>query len=421
MQSVVTNQTAVAASQTPSVPPPPKRRAGVVVTIVVLLIAGALFFWVERGRSQKQAQNAQTARTGAGAERAIPVGVTAVQRRDVPVYLTGLGSVQAFNTVTVRTRVDGQLVSVNFREGQEVRKGDLLAVIDPRPFQDALNQAEATLSRDQANLRNTQLDLERYQALYKAGVIAQQQYNTQQSTVGQVQGAVRADQAAVNNAKLNLVYAHITAPISGRIGLRLVDPGNMVHASDQNGLLVIAQLEPITVLFTLPEDNLQAVVQRIRRGTLEVDAYTRDNRTKVATGKLLTIDNLIDPTTGTFKLKSVFDNHDRSLWPNQFVNARLLLDTMKGALVVPAAAVQHGAQGDFVYVVKPDKTVDARSVHVALTEGTFTVADHGLQEGEQVVTDGQVKLQPGSKVQPQQPTRTAGAGAISAQGAGSTP
>jgi len=421
MRSVVTNHTEVAASQTPSVPPPPKRRAGVVVTIVVLLIAGAVFLWVERGRSQKQAQNAQTARTGAGAERAIPVGVAAVQPRDVPVYLTGLGSVQAFNTVTVRTRVDGQLVSVNFREGQEVRKGDLLAVIDPRPFQDALNQAEATLSRDQANLRNTQLDLERYQALYKAGVIAQQQYNTQQSTVGQMEGAVRADQAAVNNAKLNLVYAHITAPISGRIGLRLVDPGNMVHASDQNGLLVIAQLEPITVLFTLPEDNLQAVVQRIRRGTLEVDAYARDNRTKVATGKLLTIDNLIDPTTGTFKLKSVFDNHDRSLWPNQFVNARLLLNTMKGALVVPAAAVQHGAQGDFVYVVKPDKTVDARSVHVALTEGTFTVADHGLQEGEQVVTDGQDKLQPGSKVQPQQPTRTAGAGATSAEGAGSAP
>jgi multidrug efflux system membrane fusion protein len=417
MPSVVTNHTEVATSPTQSVPPP-RRRAAVVVTIIVLLMAAAVFLWVERGRSQKQAQNAQTARTGAGPERAIPVGVAAVQRRDVPVYLTGLGSVQAFNTVTVRTRVDGQLVSVNFREGQEVRKGDLLAVIDPRPFQDALNQAEATLSRDQANLRNAQLDLERYQALYKAGVIAQQQYNTQQSTVGQVGGAVRADQAAVNNAKLNLVYAHITAPISGRIGLRLVDPGNMVHATDQNGLLVIAQLEPITVLFTLPEDNLQAVVQRIRRGTLEVDAYTRDNRTRVATGKLLTIDNLIDPTTGTFKLKSVFDNRDRSLWPNQFVNARLLLDTMKGALVVPAAAIQHGAQGDFVYVVKPDKTVDARSVHVALTEGAFSVVDRGLQDGEQVVTDGQDKLQPGGKVQPQQPTRPAGAGPAAAQGAG---
>jgi membrane fusion protein, multidrug efflux system len=421
MNSVLTNHPDAAASQPPSIAPPPRSRAGIgVAAVVVVLIAAGVFFWAERGRSNK-APGGSAAGAGAGAERAIPVGTATVQRRDVPVYLTGLGSVQAFNTVTVRTRVDGQLVSVNFREGQEVRKGDLLAIIDPRPFQDALNQAEATLSRDQANLRNTQLDLERYQALYKAGVIAQQQYNTQQSTVGQVEGAVRADQAAVNNAKLNLSYAHITAPIGGRIGLRLVDPGNMVHASDQNGLLIVAQLEPITVLFTLPEDNLQAVVQRTRRGTLEVDAYTRDNRTRVATGKLLTIDNQIDPTTGTFKLKSVFANRDRSLWPNQFVNARLLLDTMKRALLVPAAAIQHGAQGDFVYVVKPGNTVEARPVHVSLTEGTSSAVDRGLQEGEQVVTDGQDKLQPGSKVQPQRPTRTAGANGTPPQAAGSTP
>ncbi len=417
MRSVVTNDSDVS-TQSPPAAPPPRRRAAV-VTLALVLLALGVFFGV-RSLRQKQAENTQAARAGSN-DRAIPVGVAPVQRRDMPVYLTGLGSVQAFNTVTVRTRVDGQLVSVNFREGQEVHKGDLLAVIDPRPFQDALNQAEATLSRDQSNLRNTQLDLERYQALYKAGVIAQQQYNTQQSTVGQMQGAVRADQAAVNNAKLNLAYAHITAPITGRIGLRLVDPGNMVHASDQNGLLVIAQLEPIAVMFTLPEDNLQAVLQRIRTGTLEVDAYTRDNRTRVAKGKLLTIDNQIDPSTGTFKLKSVFDNRDRALWPNQFVNARILLNTIQGALLVPAAAIQHGAQGDFVYVVKPDNVVDARAVHVALTEGISSAVDRGVQAGEQVVTDGQDKLQPGSKVQPQRPARAASPEGTAANGAPPVP
>jgi multidrug efflux system membrane fusion protein len=314
--------------------------------------------------------------------------------------------VQAFYTVTVRTRVDGQLLDVRVREGQEVHKGELLAVIDPRPFEVALNQAQATLFRDQANLKNAQLDLERYNSLYKQGVIAQQQYNTQQSTVGQLEGAVRADEAAVNNARLNLTYAHITSPIDGRIGLRLVDPGNMVHATDSNGLLVITQLQPIAVIFTLPQEQLPSVIHRMQPRPLEVDAFTQDNRTRIATGKLLTIDNQIDPTTGTFKLKSVFPNQDHSLWPNQFVNARLLLNVDKNALVVPAAAIQRGAQGTFVYVVKPGNTVDAHTVHVALTEDTLSVVDKGLTGAESVVTDGQDKLQPGSAVQPQQPARS---------------
>jgi multidrug efflux system membrane fusion protein len=402
MPTNTVNHAAVDPLQPPTISPAPPRRNALraVIILVILAVAGAVI-WVGRSASRNREQNAQ-AGGGAAAQRAIPVGVASVERRDMPAYLSGLGSVQAFNTVTVRTRVDGQLVEVRFREGQEVRKGDLLAVIDPRPFQVAVNQAQATLFRDQANLKNAQLDLERYNSLYKQGVIAQQQYNTQQSTVGQLEGAVRADQAAVNNARLNLAYAHITAPIGGRVGLRLVDAGNMVHAADANGLLVITQLQPIAVVFTLPENELPIVARRMHSGALEVDAFTQDNRTKIATGRLLTIDNQIDPTTGTFKLKSVFDNRDRSLWPNQFVNSRLLLSVAKNALVVPAAAIQRGAQGTFVYVVKPGNTVDARTVHLALTEGALSAVDQGLNGNESVVTDGQDKLQPGSAVQPQQ-------------------
>jgi membrane fusion protein, multidrug efflux system len=403
MPTNTVNHAAVDPLQPPTVSPPPPGRnvLRAVIVLVILAVAGAVI-WVGRSASRNRAQNAQSPGGVAAAQRAIPVGVASVERRDMPVYLSGLGTVQAFNTVTVRTRVDGQLVEVRFREGQQVRKGDLLAVIDPRPFQVALNQAQATLFRDQANLKNAQLDLERYSSLYKQGVIAQQQYNTQQSTVGQLEGAVRADQSAVNNARLNLAYAHITAPIGGRVGLRLVDAGNMVHATDANGLLVITQLQPIAVIFTLPENELPIVARRMQSGALEVDAFTQDNRTRIATGKLLTIDNQIDPTTGTFKLKSVFDNRDRSLWPNQFVNSRLLLSVAKNALVVPASAIQRGAQGTFVYVVKPGNTVDARSVHLALTEGALSAVDQGLNANESVVTDGQDKLQPGSTVQPQQ-------------------
>jgi multidrug efflux system membrane fusion protein len=328
----------------------------------------------------------------------VPVAVAKAETRDVPVYLQGLGSVEAFNTVVVKSRLDGQLVEINFKEGQEVQKGDLLAVVDPRPYEVALHQAEATLFKDKAALADAKLNYERFQGLYKQGIIPQQQYDTQKSLMDQLDGSVRADQSNIDNVKLNLVYTRITAPVSGRVGLRQVDIGNMVHAADPNGLVVITQLHPIAVVFTLPEDNLPSVAQHMHKGALETDAYSRDDQTKLAMGKLLTIDNQIDPSTGTGKLKAIFENTERALWPNQFVNVHLLLEVRKNALVVPAAAIQRGPQGTYVYTVKPDKTADMRKVTIGFSEGNLTTLASGLQPGELVVTDGQDKLQPGSKV-----------------------
>lgn len=341
---------------------------------------------------------ANASRRGFQGPQTVPVSVATVKRSDLPVYLTGLGSVTAFNTVAVKSRVDGQLVEVAFREGQEVRKGNLLAVIDPRPYQVALDQAQATLLKDQSQLKNAQLDMQRYRGLVAAGVVSHQQVDTQDALVGQLQGTVDADKAAIENARLNLSYCHITAPVDGRVGLRLVDRGNMVHANDTNPLLVITQLQPIAVIFTLPEDSLPAVAQHMRAGALKVDAYSRDDQTRLATGTLLTIDNQIDQTTGTGKLKAIFDNHERGLWPNQFVNVRLLLEVRKNATLVPAAAVQRGPQGTFAYVVKGNNTVEVRAVKLALTQGNVTAIAKGISPGEVVVTDGQDKLQNGSKV-----------------------
>ena len=336
-----------------------------------------------------------------GPPPSVPVTVAQATKEDLPVYLSGLGSVQAYYTVSLKSRVDGQLTDVKFREGEHVNKGDLLAVIDPRPYQVQLEQAQATLFKDQASLRDAQLNYQRYKDLLQSsGAMSQQQVDTQKATVDQLQGAVQNDQAIVDNAKLNLAYCHITAPVSGRVGLRMVDPGNMVHATDANPMLVITQLQPITTIFTLPEDQLPTVAQQMHRHPLEVDAYSRDNSTKLASGKLLTIDNQIDQTTGTGKLKAVFSNEDSVLWPNQFVNVRLLLETRKNATVVPAAAVQRGPQGDFVYVVKADKTVEARDVKVALTEGMVSQIASGVSPDETIVTDGQDKLQNGSHVVP---------------------
>ena len=330
----------------------------------------------------------------------VPVSVATAERRDMPFYLTGLGSVTAYYTVSVKSRVDGELMQVNFKEGQDVKSGDLLAVIDPRPYQVALEQAQATLFRDQALLRDAQLNYERFKGLLgSSGAMSQQQVDTQQATVDQLEGTVRNDQAAIDSAKLNLVYCHITAPVTGRIGLRQVDPGNIVHATDANPMFVITQLQPIAVLFTLPEDNLQAVSQRMAKGTLQVDAYSRDDQTKLASGKLLTIDNQIDQTTGTGRLKAVFDNKDNSLWPNQFVNVRLLLETRKDSTAVPAAAIQRGPQGTYIFVVKSDNTVDVRPVTVAFTQNNVSVIASGLSPNEVVVTDGQDKLQQGSKIE----------------------
>lgn len=363
--------------------------------LLSLLLCGAL---AGCGRGQKNAR-------ASGPPPSVPVGVATVKQRDFPVYLTGLGAVTAFNTVSLKTRIDGQITQVNFIEGQDVKEGELLIQIDPRPYQVALEQAQANLQRDEAQLTNAKVQYERMKALYDGGVIAKQDLDTQEASFGQYEGTIAADKAAIDNAKLNLVYTRITAPINGRIGLRQVDIGNYVTAASGASMAVITQMHPIAIIFTLPEDQLQAVRERMQKGTLQVDVYSRDDQTKLSTGKLLTIDNLIDQTTGTVRFKAVFENPDNSLWPNQFVNVHLLLETRKGAITAPVSAIQRGPQGTFVYLVDNSNTVEVRPVQLALTQGNTVVIASGLQAGERVVTDGQEKLQAGSRVTPQAPAK----------------
>jgi membrane fusion protein, multidrug efflux system len=339
-------------------------------------------------------------RAQAAAPGAVSVAIAQVQRQDVPVYLTGLGAVTAFNTANLKSRVDGQIMKVNFQEGQNVKEGDLLIEIDARPYQAQLEQMQAQLFRDQAQLRDAKLNLDRYTTLIPSGSIAQQQVDTQKALVDQLDGTVRTDQAQIDTAKLQIVYCHITAPFSGRVGLRQVDPGNIVHAADTNPMLILTQLQPIAVIFWLPQGFLPQIVQQMRKGTLEVDALDPDKKTKLAEGKLLTIDNEIDPTTGTAKFKAVFDNKDNQLWPQGFVNVNLLVETRRNSTVVPTAAIQRGPQGTYVYAVNADKTVQDRAVTVSLTQGDTTVITSGLNPGDTVVTDGQDKLQRGSSIEP---------------------
>jgi multidrug efflux system membrane fusion protein len=387
-----------------------RSRCSLVLALALGMICASLSGCTSADSKQQKAQ--------AAGPHAVSVAVAKVEKQDMPVYLVGLGSVTAFYTANIKSRVDGQIMRVNFQEGQIVKEGDLLILIDPRPYQVQLEQMQAQLFKDQATLRDARLNLDRYTTLIPSGSIAQQQVDTQKSLADQLDGQVRTDQAQIDNAKLQLIYCNITAPFTGRVGLRQVDPGNIVHAADTNPMLILTQLQPIAVIFTLPEDQLPTVSQHMKNSTLLVEAYSRDNQTKLATGKLQTIDNQIDQTTGTAKLKAVFDNKDNQLWPNQFVNANLLLETRKNSTVLPTAAILRGPQGTFVYLVKSDKTVEARAVTVSIAQGNNTAIASGLNPGDTVVTDGQDKLQTGSKIEFRNSGPTQGTSAPVTSGSG---
>jgi multidrug efflux system membrane fusion protein len=387
----------------------PKKRGFIwmLLLLIVVGVAGYAVWRAGQGNLVPVSPNAGGRRSqGRGAGLGpTPVVVSKARRSNVPVYLTGLGNVAAYYTTTVRTQVNGELMSVAFKEGDDVKQGQDLALIDPRPYQVMLEQAQGQLAHDEALLVDAKLDLDRYKALLAQDAIPKQQLDTQVATVGQLEGSIKTDQANIDNAKLQLIYAHITAPISGRIGLRLVDPGNIVHTSDASGLFVITQLQPITVLFTIPEDSIQQVIKKLNAGAhLSVEAYNRDNSQKIATGTLLTMDNEIDPTTGTSKLKAVFENKDYGLFPSQFVNIKLLVDTEPNQVVVPSVAIQHGQQGSFVFEVGDDSKVKMQPVTPGIVlDNDMTSIASGLNEGESVVVDGMDRLQDGSPVRIRQP------------------
>jgi len=384
-------------------PAPGHRRWWPWLLVLTVLVAGA---YRHHATSRQQATAAASSAKSGPQHPAVPVGVATAREGDMPVYLTGLGSVVAYSTVAVKSRVDGQLMNVTFREGQLVHEGDLLAEIDPRPFQVQLEQAQGQMARDQAQLEDARLTLARFRALGAKKFVSQQDVDDQAAKFAQFAGAIKADQAAIDSAQLQLTYSRITAPISGRTGLRLVDAGNMVHASDQNPVVVITQHEPITAVFTIPEDALPPIIKKLTAGEqLRAEAYDRADQTQIASGSLLTADNQIDPSTGTVRLKAVFENTDGVLFPNQFVNVHLLLDVKRGAVIVPVGAIQRGARGTFVYVVKPDHTVEMRPVAAGPIGRTEAAIDSGLAAGEVVVLEGVDKLRDGCPVQVRGPER----------------
>jgi multidrug efflux system membrane fusion protein len=374
---------------------------------VVTLVAAAAGYWYW----SSPATDAPAAAPGAGAggggggrgdpsARALPVVAVPARKGSIDVYINALGTVTPRNIVVVKPRVDGQLMKIAFTEGQTVKAGDLLAEIDPRPFQVQLAQAQGQMAKDQSLLKNAQLDLERYRTLLAQDSISKQQVDTQEALVRQYEGTIQTDQANIDSAKLQLTYSRVTAPIGGTVGLRQVDPGNVVHASDANGIVVIAQLQPISVVFPIPEDSLQRILRRLGTGeSIAVEAWNRDQKVKLATGKLLTVDNQIDTTTGTVKLKAEFANTDLMLFPNQFVNVRMLVETLPEAILVPSAAILRGAPGTFVYVVKADKTVTVTPVKLGPVQGETTAVASGVAPGDVVVTDGTDKLREGAAVE----------------------
>ena len=399
----VDHQHAPAQKPAPPLSQKPKKR-GLIWVVFLLMVAGVAGYAVWRASHPAAVVRGAGGGGGGGGRGGAPAGpvpvvVTKVTRSSIPVYLNGLGNVTAFYTVTVKSRVDGQIMKVDFNEGDLVHQGQVLIEIDPRPYQVQLELAEGTLARDQALLSNSKLDLQRYQTLLAQDAIPKQQLDTQTALVAQYEGNIKQDTANIDSAKLNLTYAKVTAPITGVVGLRQVDPGNIVHASDTNGMIVITQLQPIAVLFTIPEDSLPQVTQKLRAGAhLPVDAYNRDNSKKIASGTLVTLDNQIDSTTGTSKLKAVFPNTDNALFPQQFVNIRLLVDTLGNQLVVPNVAVQNGQQGTFVYVVDEDSKVHLKPVQVGISTETSSQILGGLADGDRVVVDGTDRLIEGARV-----------------------
>ena len=405
---------------------PPKHRSRRIWIWLLILIAAAVsvyLFWVRKPAGTAggtSSGGAAAQKKGAGA---IPVAAAKARKGSIPVFYTGLGAVTPIYTVTVQSVVSGQLMSVLYKEGDIVHKGDPLIEIDPRPFQVQLTQAEGQLVRDQALLANAKIDLTRYTTLLAQNAVPEQQLATQQALVTQDEGIVKTDQGAVDSAKLNITYSHIVAPITGRIGLRLVDPGNIVQTSTSTGLLVITQIDPISVIFPIPEDQLPVVQQKLRAGQhLQTEAYDRSSNTKLATGVLATLDNQIDPTTGTLKLRAMFDNKNNALFANQFVNVRLLVQLKQGVTLIPTATVQRNTQSTYVFFVKPDSTVTVRPITIGTTEGDDSEVTSGLVPGDAIVMTGVDKLQEGTKVSPHFTTATSGKPASSGTGApGSNP